>query len=59
MSSARKIVVKGVRKREINTDDLAFAYYCMGKEIVRQKRQRETAEKAQRERARKRREKRS
>jgi hypothetical protein len=41
-------VVKGVRKREMSTDDLAFAYYLMGKELVRKKREKDAAEKAKR-----------
>jgi len=41
-------VVRGVRKREISTDDLAFAYYLMGKELVREKREKDAAEKAKR-----------
>jgi hypothetical protein len=49
-------VVKGVRKREISADDLAFAYILMGKQIVREKREKEAAEKAKREQARRRRE---
>ncbi len=48
----KRIVVKGVRKREISTDDLAYAYYLMGKQLVREKREKEAAEKAKREQAR-------
>jgi len=47
---ARRIVVKGVRKREISTDDLAYAYYLMGKQAVRERREREAKEKANRRR---------
>jgi hypothetical protein len=56
LSPARRIVVKGVRKREISADDLAYALYLMGKQLVREKREKEAAEKAKREQARRRRE---
>jgi hypothetical protein len=51
---ARRIVVKGVRKRQISTDDLAYAYYLMGKQAVRERRAREAREKAERARRRRR-----
>ncbi len=45
MRPARRIVVKGVRKRAVSTDDLAYAYFLMGKELVQEKRERKAAEK--------------
>jgi hypothetical protein len=46
LSSARRIVVKGVRRRELSTDDIAFAYFLLGKQLVREKREKAAAEKA-------------
>jgi hypothetical protein len=42
----RRIEVKGVRRRQISTDDLAYAYFLMGKQLVRERREREAKAKA-------------
>ena len=43
---ARRIQIKTVRKRQINADDLAYAYFLMGKQLVRERREREAKTKA-------------
>jgi hypothetical protein len=43
---ARRIQIKTVRKRTINTNDLAYAYFLMGKQLVRERREREAREKS-------------
>jgi hypothetical protein len=45
---ARRIKVKGVRKREIDTEQLALVYWLQAKRILREKREREAKEKAKR-----------
>lgn len=45
---ARRIRVKGVRKTEIDTEQLALVYWLMAKRQLREKREREAAEKKKR-----------
>jgi hypothetical protein len=45
---ARRIKVKGVRKSEIDTEQLALIYWLQAKRVLREKREREAAEKAKR-----------
>lgn len=45
---ARRIKVKGVRKSEIDTEQLALVYWLQAKRILREKREREEKEKAKR-----------
>lgn len=45
---ARRIRVKGVRKSEIDTEQLALVYWLQAKRILREKREREAQEKAKR-----------
>ena len=49
---ARRIKVKGVRKSEIDTEQLALVYWLQAKRILREKREREEKEKAKREQGR-------
>jgi hypothetical protein len=44
----RRIKVKGIRKSEIDTEQLALVYWLQAKRIVREKREREEKEKAKR-----------
>jgi hypothetical protein len=44
----RRIKVKGVRKSEIDTEQLALVYWLQAKRILREKREREEKEKAKR-----------
>jgi hypothetical protein len=43
---ARRIKVKGVRRSEIDTEQLALVYWLQAKRILREKREREAKEKA-------------
>jgi hypothetical protein len=45
---ARRIQIKGVRRREIDTDLLAYVYFQQGKRLVQERRAREAKEKAKR-----------
>lgn len=45
---ARRIKVKGVRKSEIDTEQLALVYWLQAKRILREKREREAKERAKR-----------
>jgi hypothetical protein len=45
---ARRIRVKGVRKSEIDTEQLALVYWLQAKRVLREKREREAQEKAKR-----------
>lgn len=45
---ARRIKVKGVRKSEIDTEQLALVYWLQAKRILRERREREAQEKAKR-----------
>jgi len=44
----KRIKVRGIRKKEIDTDQLALVYWLMAKRAVEDKRQRESEEKRQR-----------
>jgi hypothetical protein len=44
-----RIKVKGVRKSEIDTEQLALVYWLQAKRILREKREREAKEKAKRQ----------
>ncbi len=44
----RRIRVKGVRREEIDSEQLALVYYLMGKRLVQEKRQREERERKKR-----------
>jgi hypothetical protein len=43
---AKRIKVKGIRKDEIDTEQLALIYWLQAKRILREKREREAKEKA-------------
>jgi hypothetical protein len=45
---ARRIQIKGVRRREIDTDLLAYVYFQQGKRLVQERREREAREKVKR-----------
>lgn len=45
---ARRIHIKGVRRREIDSELLAFVYFQEGKRLRRLRREREAREKAKR-----------
>lgn len=45
---ARRIHIHGVRRREIDTDLLAYVYFLEGKRLRQQRRQREALEKTKR-----------
>ncbi len=51
MTQNRRIQVKGVRKDEIDTEQLALVYWLQAKRILRERRQREAQEKAKRREA--------
>jgi hypothetical protein len=48
MAQSSRISVKGVRRREISSEDLAYIYFLMGKAALRAKRDRAAQEKAKR-----------
>ena len=50
MTHTKRIKVKGVRKRELSTEDLAYIYYLMGKSALRERRERAARAKAKRRR---------
>jgi hypothetical protein len=45
---ARRIQINGIRRREIDTDLLAYVYFLQGKRMVQQRREREAEAKANR-----------
>ena len=45
---ARRIKVKGIRKSEIDTEQLALIYWLQAKRVLRERREREAQEKAKR-----------
>lgn len=45
----RRIKVKGIRKSEIDTEQLALVYWLQAKRVLREKREREKKEKAKRQ----------
>ena len=48
----RRIKVRGIRREQIDTDKLAFAYWLMAKRAVEEKRKREAEDKKLRHRGR-------
>ncbi len=50
MPRSRRITVKGVRKSEIDTEQLALVYWLQAKRILREKREQEAKAKVKRER---------
>jgi hypothetical protein len=46
--ATRRIKVKGIRKDEIDTEQLALIYWLQAKRVLREKREREAQEKAKR-----------
>ncbi len=47
----RRIRVEGVRKREIDTEQLALVYWLQAKRVLRERREREEKEKARKQQA--------
>ena len=45
---ARRIQIKGVRRREIDADLMGYVYFLAGKRLVQERREREAQEKAKR-----------
>lgn len=45
---ARRIQINGIRRREIDTDLLAYVYFLQGKRLVQQRREHEAQAKAKR-----------
>jgi hypothetical protein len=45
MAKSRRIKVKGVRRDEIDTEQLALVYWLQAKRILRERREKEQAEK--------------
>ena len=45
--ATRRIKVKGIRKDEIDTEQLALIYWLQAKRVLREKREREAQEKAE------------
>lgn len=48
MGRARRIKVKGIKKSEIDTEQLALVYWLQAKRVLRERREREAQEKAKR-----------
>ena len=46
----RRIRVRGIKREEVNTDDLAYVFYRLGKQRVEDKRRRAEAERTKRQR---------
>lgn len=44
----RKIKVKGVRRKELDTEQLALVYWLQAKRVLRERREREEQERQQR-----------
>jgi hypothetical protein len=51
MAQARRIQVKGVRRDEIDTEQLALIYWLQAKRVLRERRERKEKEKAKRREA--------
>ncbi|HEY7831904.1 MAG TPA: hypothetical protein VIC06_15190 [Solirubrobacteraceae bacterium] len=49
MAQTNRIKIKGVKRREISTEDLSYYYFLRGKEVLRQRRERAAAEKKKRQ----------
>jgi hypothetical protein len=50
MTQTRRIRVKGVRREEIDTEQLALIYWLQAKRVLRERRKREAEAKAKRKR---------
>jgi hypothetical protein len=50
MTQTRRIKVKGVRRDEIDPEQLALIYWLQAKRVLRERREREAKAKAKRER---------
>lgn len=48
MAQARRIRVKGVRKSEISTEELALVYWLQAKRVLRERREHEAKARAKR-----------
>jgi len=48
MANSRRIKVKGIRKSEIDTEQLALVYWLQAKRVLRERREREAQQKAKR-----------
>jgi hypothetical protein len=48
MAQTKRIRINGIRRREIDTDLLAYVYFLQGKRLVQQRREREAEAKAKR-----------
>jgi hypothetical protein len=48
VTRSRRIKVKGVRRDEIDTEQLALIYWLQAKRVLREKRERDAQEKAKR-----------
>jgi hypothetical protein len=48
MANSRRIRVKGIKKSEIDTEQLALIYWLQAKRVLRERREREAAERAKR-----------
>jgi hypothetical protein len=46
--ATRRIRVKGIKREEIDTEQLALIYWLQAKRVLREKREREAQEKAKR-----------
>jgi hypothetical protein len=46
--ATRRIKVKGIKRDEIDTEQLALIYWLMAKRVLREKREREARERAKR-----------
>jgi hypothetical protein len=46
--ATRRIRVKGIRKDEVDTEQLALIYWLQAKRVLRERREREAQEKAKR-----------
>lgn len=50
MAQSRRIKVKGVRRDEIDTEQLALIYWLQAKRVLRERREREAKARARRKR---------
>jgi hypothetical protein len=46
--ATRRIVVKGIKRENVSTEDLALIFWLQAKRVLREKREREAQEKAKR-----------
>jgi hypothetical protein len=45
MAQTKRIKIKGVKRREISTEELSYYYFLRGKQVLRDRRERAAAEK--------------